>query len=80
MDCAEEIGCENNISIESVHQDFKDWRHNKTTNRIPENLWDKVFLLLTHTDMSPGIMPNSFCSFLMLSLACSRELCSQTMK
>ena len=52
MDCAEEIGCENNISIESLCKDFHDWRNNKTTNRIPEHLWDKVFLLLTNTDMS----------------------------
>ena len=52
MGFAEEISCKNNISIESLCKDFHDWRHHKTTNRIPEPLWDKVFLLLTNTDMS----------------------------
>ena len=41
-----------NISIESVQQDFEQWRNNKTTHKIPEQLWDKVFHLLKNTHMS----------------------------
>ena len=40
--------CNNNheITLESVKKDFELWRQTKTTHRIPEYLWDKVFLLL----------------------------------
>ena len=41
-----------NITIESVQQDFEQWRNNKTTHKIPEQLWDKVFHLLKNTHMS----------------------------
>ena len=40
------------ITIESVQQDFEQWRNNKTTHKIPEQLWDKVFHLLKNTHMS----------------------------
>ena len=42
----------NNITIESVRNDFEDWRNNKTTHKIPDYLWGKVFQLLNNTSMS----------------------------
>ena len=52
MDQAQSTDCLSNITIESVRQDFKEWRNNKTTHKIPEQLWDKVFQLLKSTHMS----------------------------
>ena len=52
MDQAQSTDCLSNITIESVRQDFKEWRNNKTTHKIPEQLWDKVFQLLKITHMS----------------------------
>ena len=51
MDQAQSTDCLSNITIESVRQDFKEWRNNKTTHKIPEQLWDKVFQLLKSTHM-----------------------------
>ena len=52
MEQARSTDCLSNITIESVRQDFKEWRNNKTTHKIPEQLWDKVFQLLKSTHMS----------------------------
>ena len=52
MEQAQNSDCLSNISIESVRQDFEEWRNNKTTHKIPEQLWDKVFQLLKSTHMS----------------------------
>jgi len=52
MDQARSTDFLSNITIESVRQDFKEWRNNKTTHKIPEQLWDKVFQLLKSTHMS----------------------------
>ena len=52
MDQAQSTDCLSNITIESVRQDFKEWRNNKTTHKIPEQLWNKVFQLLKNTPMS----------------------------
>lgn len=52
MKQARSTDCLSNITIESVQQDFEQWRNNKTTNKIPEQLWDKVFHLLKNTHMS----------------------------
>ena len=52
MDQARSTDCLSNITIESVREDFKEWRNNKTTHKIPEQLWDKVFQLLKCTHMS----------------------------
>jgi hypothetical protein len=58
MEQARSTDCLSNITIESVRQDFKEWRNNKTTHKIPEQLWDKVFQLLKSTHMS--IVANQF--------------------
>ena len=52
MEQEQNTDCLSNITIESVRQDFKDWHNNKTTHKIPEQLWDKVFQLLKSTHMS----------------------------
>ena len=52
MDQAQTTYCLNNITIESVRNDFEDWRNNKTTHKIPDYLWGKVFQLLNNTSMS----------------------------
>ena len=52
MEQEQNTDCLSNITIESVRQDFKEWRNNKTTHKIPEQLWDKVFQLLKCTHMS----------------------------
>ena len=52
MDQAQSTDCLSNITIEWVRQDFKEWRNNKTTHKIPEKLWDKVFYLLKKTHMN----------------------------
>ena len=52
MEQAHSIDCLNNITIESVRNDFEDWRNNKTTHKIPDYLWGKVFHLLNNTSMS----------------------------
>ena len=52
MEQARSTDCLSNITIKSVRQDFKEWRNNKTTHKIPEQLWDKVFQLLKSTHMS----------------------------
>ena len=52
MDQAQSTDCLSNITIESIREDFKEWRNNKTTHKIPEQLWDKVFQLLKCTHMS----------------------------
>lgn len=52
MEQARSTDCLSNITIESVQQDFEQWRNNKTTHKIPEQLWDKVFHLLKNTHMS----------------------------
>ena len=52
MDQAQTTYCLNNITIESVRNDFEDWRNNKTTHKIPDYLWGKVFHLLNNTSMS----------------------------
>ena len=52
MEQARSTDCLSNITIESVQQDFEEWRNNKTTHKIPEQLWDKVFHLLKNTHMS----------------------------
>lgn len=40
--------------ISTVYKAFQAWRTNKTTSRLPEYLWDKVFILLKHHKMSIG--------------------------
>ena len=52
MEQAQDTYCLNNITIESVRNDFEDWRNNKTTHKIPGHLWSKVFHLLNNTSMS----------------------------
>ena len=52
MEQAQDTYCLNNITIESVRNDFEDWRNNKTTHKIPDYLWGKVFQLLNNTRMS----------------------------
>ena len=52
MEQAQDTYCLNNITIESVRNDFEDWRNNKTTHKIPDPLWSKVFQLLNNTSMS----------------------------
>ena len=52
MEQAQSTGCLSNITIESVRNDFEDWRNNKTTHKIPDYLWGKVFQLLNNTSMS----------------------------
>ena len=52
MDQAQSTNCLSNITIESARKDLKEWRYNKTTHKIPEQLWDKVFQLLKSTHMS----------------------------
>ena len=52
MDQAQDTYCLNNITIESVRNDFEDWRNNKTTHKIPDYLQSKVFQLLNNTSMS----------------------------
>ena len=52
MEQAQSIDCLNNITIESVRNDFEDCRNNKTTHKIPDYLWGKVFQLLNNTSMS----------------------------
>jgi len=52
MEQARSTDCLSNITIESVRQDFKEWRNNKTTHKIPKKLWINVFQLLKSTHMS----------------------------
>ena len=52
MEEAQSIDCLNTITIESVRNDFEDRRNNKTTHKIPDYLWGKVFQLLNNTSMS----------------------------
>ena len=52
MEQAQNTDCLSNTTIESVRQDFEEWRNNKTTHKIPEQLWGKVFHLLKNTHMS----------------------------
>ena len=52
MEQAQSTGCLSSITIESVRNDFEDWRNNKTTHKIPDYLWNKVFQLLKNTRMS----------------------------
>ena len=51
--------CNNNheITLESVTKDFELWRQTKTSHRIPDHLWDKVFLLLKCHGM--GLVSNT---------------------
>ena len=46
MKSSEKFSDDHEITLESVKKDFELWRQTKTTHRIPEYLWDKVFLLL----------------------------------
>ena len=46
MKSSEKFSDNHEITLESVKKDFELWRQTKTTHRIPEYLWDKVFLLL----------------------------------
>ena len=46
MKTSEKFSDNQEITLESVTKDFELWRQTKTTHRIPEYLWDKVFLLL----------------------------------
>ena len=52
MEQAQATYCLNHITIESVRQDFEDWRNNETTHKIPGYLWDKVFQLAQSVDSS----------------------------
>ena len=52
MKQAQSTDCLSSITIKSARQDFKEWRNNKTTQKIPDQLWDKVFQLLKNTHMS----------------------------
>ena len=52
MEQAQSTGCLSGITVESVRNDFADWRNNKTTHKIPDYLWNKVFQLLKNTRMS----------------------------
>ena len=52
MEQAQSTGCLSRITVESVRNDFADWRNNKTTHKIPDYLWNKVFQLLKNTHMS----------------------------
>ena len=52
MEQARSTDCLSNITIASVRQDCKEWRNNKTTHKISEQLWDKVFQLLKSNHMS----------------------------
>ena len=52
MEQAQDTYCLNNITIESVRNDFEDWRNIKTTHKIPGHLWSKFFDLLNNTSMS----------------------------
>ena len=52
MEQAQATYCLNNITIESVRNDFEDCRNNKTTHKIPDYLWCKVFQLLNNSSMS----------------------------
>ena len=54
MDQAQDTYRLNNITVESVRNDFEDWRNNKTTHKIPDYLWGKVFKLLNNISMSVG--------------------------
>jgi len=46
MKLSEKFSDNQEITLESVTKDFDLWRQTKTTHRIPDHLWDKVFLLL----------------------------------
>jgi hypothetical protein len=46
MKSSEKFSDNQEITLESVTKDFDLWRQTKTTHRIPDHLWDKVFLLL----------------------------------
>ena len=46
MKSSEKFSDNHEITLESVKKDFELWRQTKTTHRIPEYLWNKVFLLL----------------------------------
>ena len=52
MEQAQATYCLSNITIESVRNDFEDWRNNKTTHQSQDPLWSKVFQLLNNTSMS----------------------------
>ena len=52
MKQAQSTGCLSRITVESVRNDFEYWRNNKTTHKIPDYLWGKVFQLLNNTRMS----------------------------
>ena len=45
MKSSEKFSDNHEITLESVKKDFELWRQTKTTHRIPDHLWDKVFLL-----------------------------------
>ena len=52
MEQAQSTGCLSRITVESVRNDFENWRNNETTHKIPDYLWGKVFQLLNNTRMS----------------------------
>ena len=56
------------ITLESVKKDFELWRQTKTTHRIPEYLWDKVFLLLKYHGM--GLVCNTLKISYRLAVLC----------
>ena len=38
MEQAQSTGCLSRITVESVRNDFENWRNNKTTHKIPDYL------------------------------------------
>ena len=46
MKSSTECNDNHEIILEGAKKDFELWRQTKTTHRIPEQLWDKMFLLL----------------------------------
>ena len=57
MKSSEKFSDNQEITLESVTKDFDLWRQTKTTHRIPDHLWDKVFLLLK--DHGIGLVSNT---------------------
>ena len=57
MKSSEKFSDDHEITLESVTKDFELWRQTKTTHRIPDHLWDKVFLLLK--DHGIGLVSNT---------------------
>ena len=77
MKSSEKFSDNHEITLESVKKDFELWRQTKTSHRIPDHLWDKVFLLLKCHGM--GLVCNTLkISYSQIEVKCQARRSAQT--